>query len=478
MTYEFPVAIYGNFQKFSDTISRARVRIFYKGLNRNRSYITEEFAEKLIQTLSYVPVKGIFEEVDYTDHGDKRSEGRIYGVVPADHNFAWEKHVDEDGVEREYACCDVLLYTAIYPEAELITGKGQSMEIYGPSIKGQWIYMEGKKVFRFEEGCFLGLQVLGDDTEPCFEGAAFFSMYQQVEDIYEKLKQCKQNFEKGGKESMDGINFKLSDGQKYDAIWNLLNAEYYNEENNWSVRYVVTNVYDDYALAYDLVEDRCYRQYYTKNDATDTVELGKKEVCYIVDVNEAEKEALDKMNAVGEGSYTKAQESYEKLVQDNETLTTTNTTLTTEKETLSGEFATLQNTYEEVNNKVVELENTISELNTKIEEYTSQMESDKNSIEALTSENESLKEFKKTTETAEKRAIVDSYSDNLDAEIIAEYTNEKLENMSKEDLEKELCFKLVKSNPTAFSKNAAPQYLPKDDGPKSGLEEILSKYKK
>ena len=50
--------------------------------------------------------------------------------------------------------------------------------------------------------------------------------------------------------------------------------------------------------------------------------------------------------------------------------------------------------------------------------------------------------------------------------------------MSKEDLEKELCFKLVKSNPTAFSKNAAPQYLPKDDGPKSGLEEILSKYKK
>lgn len=277
---------------------------------------------------------------------------------------------------------------------------------------------------------------------------------------------------------MDGINFKLSDGQKYDAIWNLLNAEYYNEENNWSVRYVVTNVYDNYALAYDLVEDRCYRQYYTKNDATDTVELGKKEVCYIVDVNETEKEALDKINAVGEGSYAKAQESYERLVQDNETLATTNTALTTEKETLSGEFTTLQNTYEEVNGKVAEFENTVSELNTKIEEYTSQMESDKNSIEALTSENESLKEFKKITETAEKRAIVDSYSDNLDEEVIAEYTNEKLENMSKEDLEKELCFKLVKSNPTAFSKNAAPQYLPKDDGPKNGLEEILSKYKK
>ena len=47
--------------------------------------------------------------------------------------------------------------------------------------------------------------------------------------------------------------------------------------------------------------------------------------------NEAEKEALDNMTAVGDGSYTKAQESYEKLVQDNETLTTTNTTLTDRK---------------------------------------------------------------------------------------------------------------------------------------------------
>ena len=98
MKNEFPVSIYGKIEKFSDTISRARVRIFYKGLNRNATYITEEFAEKLIKTLSYVPVKGIFEEADYTDHGDKRSEGRIYGVVPSDHNFAWEKHADEDGV--------------------------------------------------------------------------------------------------------------------------------------------------------------------------------------------------------------------------------------------------------------------------------------------------------------------------------------------------------------------------------------------
>ena len=35
MKNEFPVSIYGKIEKCSDTISRARGRIFYKGLNRN-----------------------------------------------------------------------------------------------------------------------------------------------------------------------------------------------------------------------------------------------------------------------------------------------------------------------------------------------------------------------------------------------------------------------------------------------------------
>ena len=90
MKNEFPVSIYGKIEKFSDTISRARVRIFYKGLNRNATYITEEFAEKLISTLSYAPIKGIYDEFneDYTDHGTARSQGRIYGIVPANPNFS------------------------------------------------------------------------------------------------------------------------------------------------------------------------------------------------------------------------------------------------------------------------------------------------------------------------------------------------------------------------------------------------------
>jgi len=42
--FEFPVAIYGNLERFNDVSSIGRCRIFYKGLNRNRTYISEDFA--------------------------------------------------------------------------------------------------------------------------------------------------------------------------------------------------------------------------------------------------------------------------------------------------------------------------------------------------------------------------------------------------------------------------------------------------
>lgn len=203
---EFPVLVFGKQEKFSDTITRGRVRVFYKGLNRNGSYISEEFAQKLISSAPYTPIKGIYDGDDYTDHGCERSEGRIYGVVPADPHFEWERQVDPDGVEREYACFDVLYYTALYEEAGAISGHAQSMEIYGPSIKGGWEVRDGRKCYVYTDGCFLGLQALGANTEPCFEGASFFSCEDNIISLlkkYEKSETLFQHQEQGGKEIMD-----------------------------------------------------------------------------------------------------------------------------------------------------------------------------------------------------------------------------------------------------------------------------------
>ena len=59
--YEFPVTVYGNLEKYNEVLSKARCRIFYKYENRNGTYITEDFAERLVATLPYVPVKGIYD---------------------------------------------------------------------------------------------------------------------------------------------------------------------------------------------------------------------------------------------------------------------------------------------------------------------------------------------------------------------------------------------------------------------------------
>lgn len=262
---EFSVSVYGQLERYNDVLSKARCRIFYKYGNRNGTYITDEFAEKLISSISYAPIKGIyeFEEGDYSDHGEARTEGRIYGIVPENPNFAWEDHLDEDGVLRTYACVDVLIFTALYEEAGQIVGKSQSMELYEPSLKYHQAIVHGQRYIVFDEGCFLGLQVLGDNVEPCFEGASFFSLQESIESVIDRIKQASVELTEVGGTEMPTPNFKLSDNQKFEALWILLNPEY-NSESEWTITYTISDIYDDYALAFNYETGNYERIYYAK----------------------------------------------------------------------------------------------------------------------------------------------------------------------------------------------------------------------
>ena len=452
---EFPITVYGNLEKYNDVISKARCRIFYKKDNRNGTYITDEFAERLISTIPYTPVKGIYDNFneDYTDHGKERYLGRIYGIVPENPNFAWEEHEDEDGKIREYACVDILLFTALYEEAGDIVGKAQSMELYEPSIKGNWKVIEGKKVFVFEEACFLGLQVLGTEVEPCFEGAAFFSLYTSLKDMVEKIEQYTVNFQKkteGGKEEMPSINFKLSDNQKHDALWTLLNPNY-NEEGGWEVACAICDIYDDYAIVYNYENGSYERVYYKKDDNSDSLELGERKKCYIIDVTEEEKNALATIQALNGGNYVKADETFSK-VED------------------------LEEKISDFEQKIEEKDTAISTLTTERDDAQHNYENAENTIATLNSELETLKSYKLQIETKEKEEVLSKYSEQLNDEILTSY-REKIADYTASDLDKDLAYELVKSNPTIFTKNPQPRYIPKD-GPKGGIEEILAKYRK
>lgn len=447
---EFNVQIYGELEKYNEVLSKARCRIFYKYENRNRTYITDEFANKLLSSLPYAPVKGIYEGEDYTDHGQNRNEGRIYGIVPENPNISWEDQLDEDGVVRNYACCDVLIFTALYEEAKEIVGKGQSMELYSPSLKYHEAIIHNQRYVVFDDGCFLGLQVLGDNVEPCFEGASFYTLQSTIEYAINQIRQY-------GGTKMPKLNFKLSDEQKFNAIWSLLNTEY-NEEGNWTITYGISAIYDEYALVINYENGEAYRAYYTKNDENDMVELGEVVKCYIIDVTEREKGTLDTLRALNGDTYelvsdvlTNAQDNSDKISEFSvkiEELTENVTTLTTEKD----------------------------EINAQMNEYSAQLETANNTITSLNEELDALKQYKLSIETEQKEAVINEYSEHLSKEILEAY-EEKISDYTVEELDMRLAYELKKHNSSIFAKNSEENYVPKDTEV-SGLAAILSKYKK
>ena len=456
---EFPITVYGNLTKYSDTISKGRCRIFYKYANRNGTYITDEFAEKLLSTIPYTPVKGIYDDFDedYTDHGNKRSLGRIYGIVPENPNLQWEKHLDEDGIEREYACVDVLIFTALYEEAGEILGKAQSMEIYEPSIKGSWKIINGRRMFEYTEGSFLGLQVLGEDVEPCFEGAAFFSLYSSLKQLVDEIKEYTLKLPEintGGQSQMfEKLNFKLSDSEKHNAIWNLINPNY-NEEGGWTIEYAICDIYDDYALAYNYAEASYERIYYTKNDETNEVSIIERKKVFIIDVTESEMNALNTIRTLNGDTYEKADEVYSQASK-------------------VSELEEQNSTYAQ---KIEELNENISTLETEKGNFTTQLEEANNTIASLNEEIDSLNTYKANIELKEKEEVISSYAELLSEEILASY-KEKISEFTAIDLDKELAYELKKNNVSVFSKEQNPGFIPKDE-PKTGIEAILSKYKK
>ena len=497
------VTLYTDLEPVSPTLSKGRVRIFYKGLNRNRTYISEDFANQLIKSLPYVPVKGIFnkDDVDYEDHGEDNTDGRIYGLVMENPSFAWEDHLDEDGVIRTYACADVIYYTALYPEAKLIPGCSQSMEIWRDNLVGEWkIWPEdGEPYYDFQKGCLLGLQVLGSLVEPCFEGAAFYSLKKDLETL---IKYTNTLSEKEESADMEKTLFRLSDNEKAEFIAKALNPNF-NEEGNWEMSAVVLDVYDDYALVCDVQNGGYKRAYYTKEG--DNVTLGDVVDVYIVDVTATESAALEAMKSVS-GTYEAANDAYtaatEKIASLESALEEANSkveaTVENTEEVVDNSLAeeateTVETKEEEATDftvKISELEATIAskeeELTSAAANY-SNLENEKIRVEQekadLESERDSLLEFKKNVETARKEEILTKYEEHLTDEMVENFKN-SIDQYSIEDFEKEVCVAAVKNSPSIFSKTDEPVLIytggrdSEMEKGLSGMERILEKHKK
>jgi hypothetical protein len=115
-------------------------------------------------------------------------------------------------------------------------------------------------------------------VEPCFEGAAFYSLKDNLEEL---IKYTKTLSEKEESVDMEKTLFRLSDNDKAELIAMALNPNF-NEEGNWEMSSIVLDVYDDYALIGNVKTGGYQRAYYTKDG--DNVTIGDIVDVYIVDV--------------------------------------------------------------------------------------------------------------------------------------------------------------------------------------------------
>lgn len=277
-------------------------------------------------------------------------------------------------------------------------------------------------------------------------------------------------------------NYKLSDNAKFNAIWSLLNVNF-TEAGGWMVEYDICEIYDEYAVVKNYNEGIFERIYYTKDDATDSVELGERARCYFVDVTEAEKNALDALHNLNNNTYEKVDENYSNALAEVEAkageLNAANDALVAKTE----EFDALTETYNtektENETKIEELNNSIATLTTERDDALNQLNDAQVSVDSLTEEVATLNSFKAEIEKKEKQAVIAKYENLLDAETIEAYNAKLDEYTSLKDLDKDLAYEVFSKNPSVFTVNppAQPAYVPKDEEPK-GVEGILAKYKK
>ena len=215
--------------EYSPLISKCIIKVCYvdDNANRNGSVITKETARKMAPSLRGAIIAGYFndKQEDFEEH-NKRFSGykdnkpvfssntRPYGFVDINAKVWFQKFIDDVKDERLYLCTEGWLWTSAYPECKKVIeeGRGQSMELDTKSLDASWAKNDnsGYEFFIINEAVVEKLTILGEDFEPCFEGASItgqktsFTLNDDFKErVYSMLAELHQLLEEGGETSME-----------------------------------------------------------------------------------------------------------------------------------------------------------------------------------------------------------------------------------------------------------------------------------
>lgn len=269
--------------EFSPLISKCQIKVCYVGNepNRNGSIITKEVATQMAPSLRGAPIVGFYNEdkQDFEEHnrvidisnGEFRIKDttRPYGFVDLNAKAWFQKFMDDGMTEHEYLMTEGWLWTGQYPECRRILAQGnnQSMELDEDHLNANWSEQDNGKLplFIINEAVISKLCTLGEDNEPCFEGANITAPTIQFafdngfkEQLFSMMNELKNYLKEGGEKKV----FNRYSVEIGDTLWTAL------YDHVTANAYTIESVCEDGEQKFAVVaaEDKYYRLNFSVNE--------------------------------------------------------------------------------------------------------------------------------------------------------------------------------------------------------------------
>lgn len=316
---EMPIEIL-EFTPVNPLISKCSIKVCYVGqeANRNKSIITKDVAKNLAVSIPGCPIVGYFNKDinDFEQHNKiiQISNGKIqiedttrpYGFVSMDAKV-WFQWFEDDGVPHEYLCTEGYIWTGQYPESQRIIDKGnnQSMELDENTLDAFWTKDNNGKpqFFIINEAIMSKLCILGEDVEPCFEGASITPVQFSFEDnfkeklfsLIEQMQEILSN--EGGTPVLNTYAVEIG-SRLWDAIYDYVWMTFHG------VEYSIDGIFEEDSQKFAILRNRKDLTYYRLNFSYTEEEGFKPE-------SELQKVALDFKPATEAQFAAEAVEAYE-----------------------------------------------------------------------------------------------------------------------------------------------------------------------
>ena len=494
-------------------ISKCQIKVCYVGdkPNRNRSIISKDVAREMAPTLRGCAIVGYYNDNkgDFEEHNriieisngkfEIKDPTRPYGFVPTDAKV-WFQWFEDDGVPHEYLMTEGYLWTGQYPECQRIIeeGNNQSMELDTNTLNAYWTKDTNgaPKFFIINEAIISKLCILGEDCEPCFEGASISnvqflledSFKQQVFSMIEKMQEILSKDE-GGTPVFNTYAVEIG-GVLWEAIYEYIYKEFGLDED-YQLIYTIEGIYEDDNQKFAILRNRKDLTYYRLNfllseeegflpaealvqvspdfKPTEVAQFALEDVAaYEATFVESKKEKVKDPEPAVDTEFSAVEEPVAEIQENNEvqneTELVTETSFAEEpvnevevkgavEEESVAEFSDAQETasvveepnkynldevveYQELLEKYSTLEGQVNELNSTIEKFNAQVEELNQTIAKLTEENNNLAEFKHTIDREKKQELINSFymlSDELKKDCI-----DNIDTYSLDDIEAKL----------------------------------------